>query len=110
LKTLKLKIINKSEEYDDYIYQSTGLFYMIYNNYNLINDLVFKSKCLDKFPLIDDVCVFRSFVSDVETKIKQNNTIKKNKDTELKELYKSLNKCFSYEKPKIQKKISKNRK
>ena len=101
MKTLQLDIINKSEDYSEYIRQSTGLYYKLYNHHELLEDKGFINECKKDFNLLNDVSVIRSITNEVLTKLKQKETIIKNKENELSDLYDKLDNCESFEKPKI---------
>jgi IS605 OrfB family transposase len=96
--TLKLNIINKLDyKIEDYIFQYTGLYYKLYNNFNLAYNKDFKIKCLEKFNLLD-VSIYESCRDDVNIKIKQYNTIILNKEKQIKDIEKQLIKTYKSKK------------
>jgi hypothetical protein len=92
LKTINFKIIKYDKNFDEYIEQSTGLFYKLYNNQFLIkNNLKLKELINKEFWLLNDLYVIRSIISDVETKIEQHKIEIVNKQKQIKEIEKELN-------------------
>jgi hypothetical protein len=91
LKTISFKIIGYDKNFDEYIEQSTGLFYKLYNNQNLLkNKLKLKELINKEFWLLDDLYVIESIISDVVTKIEQHKTEITNKYKKIKEIEKEL--------------------
>lgn len=69
--TFKFKIkhiYDNNNLLDDYIYQYTGLFYKLYNNFELSQDKLFIDDCLEQYPLICKV-VYEYCVIDVKSNI-----------------------------------------
>ncbi len=62
-------------------HQSTGIFYKLYNNAELMDDKAFKKSIIDSNDLID-VSMYDWIVSDVKTKRAQTETVWKNKSIE----------------------------
>jgi len=87
--TKKFKIKYFSKSFDQYIYQSTGIFYKLYNNPELMYDKGFILSLLGEYNLID-VSIYESIRSDVLTKLSQRETDIKNKKSELKRIKKEL--------------------
>ena len=87
--TKKFKIKYFSKSFDQYIYQSTGIFYKLYNNPELMYDKEFILSLLGEYNLID-VSIYESIRSDVLTKLSQRETDIKNKKSELKRIKKEL--------------------
>jgi IS605 OrfB family transposase len=71
-------------------YQSTGIFYKLYNNAELLEDKSFKTELINKSNLID-VSMFDFIVSDVKTKLSQKETNTNKKIIEYDNIIKSLN-------------------
>lgn len=90
--TLKEKIQSTSDEatLKKCGYQSTGVFYKLYNNAELLEDKSFKNEILNKNDLID-VSMFDFLVSDVKTKLSQKETITNKKIKEYDEIICLLN-------------------
>lgn len=62
--------------------QSTGLFYKLYNNAELLEDKGFKKELFSKYNLID-VSMMESIISDVKTKLIKNETFDRKKIVEI---------------------------
>jgi hypothetical protein len=91
LKTISFKLVKYDNNFDEYIEQSTSLFYKLYNNQYLINNKIkLKEIIIKEFWLLDDLYVIRSIISDVETKIEQHKTELLNKQKQIKEIEKEL--------------------
>lgn len=77
--TFKFKIkhiYDNNNLLDDYIYQYTGLFYKLYNNFELSQDKYFIKSCLEQYLLID-CAVYEYCVTDVKANIDSFNELKK---------------------------------
>ncbi len=83
MQTLKEKIYSNSDDdtLKKCIYQSTGIFYKLYNNAELMEDDAFKKNIIKNNDLID-VSMYDWIVSDVKTKRSQTQTIWKKKAAE----------------------------
>jgi hypothetical protein len=91
LKTISFKIKSHDKNFDEYIEQSTGLFYKLYNNQYLVNDKLKLKELINKEFWLLDTIVIISIISDVETKIEQHKTEILNKQKQIKEIEKELN-------------------
>lgn len=90
--TLKEKIHSVSDEttLKKVAFQSTGIFYKLYNNPELLEDKSFKKELISKNDLID-VSMFDFIVEGVKTKLNQYETIRNNKITEYNSIISLLN-------------------
>ena len=86
---LKLNISSNTDFLTEYSKQYTGLFYIIYNNLDLISDKSFKNDCLNKFNLFD-VSMLDSCISEAKIKFDQFETQKSKKIKEIEEIEKIL--------------------
>ncbi len=87
MQTLKEKIhsISDIDTLKRCSYQSTGVFYKLYNNAELMEDFEFKNQIIDKNDLID-TSMYDFIVSDVKTKRSQTRTIWNKKAAEYEEI------------------------
>jgi hypothetical protein len=87
MQTLKAKnkFISHPNILKDASFQSTGLFYKLYNNAELLEDKGFKKELLAKNSLID-VSMLDSIISDVKTKLAQKETYDKKKIAEIEQI------------------------
>lgn len=87
MQTLKEKIYSTSDDstLKKCGYQSTGIFYKLYNNAELMADEAFKKDLIKNSDLID-VSMYDWIVSDVETKRSQTQTIWNKKASEYKKI------------------------
>lgn len=90
--TLKEKKYSVSDEptLKKVAHQSTGIFYKLYNNPELLEDKSFKKELIFKNDLID-VSMFDFIVEDVKTKLNQSETIRNNKIAEYNSIVSLLN-------------------
>jgi len=72
--THNLHIKSISNDYSEYIKQSTGLFYKLYNKAELMADDTFISECLSEFNLIDK-SIYDCVVTDVNCRKNQQEAI-----------------------------------
>ncbi len=87
MQTIKSKItsVSSPEILKNSVFQSTGLFYKLYNNPELLEDKMFKQEMLSKFDLID-VYMFECIVNDIKCKLKQRETFIKKSLAEIKQI------------------------
>ena len=91
MQTLKAKnkFVSHPEPLKDAVFQSTGLFYKLYNNAELLEDKGFKQELLSKNSLID-VSMLESIISDVKTKLAQKETSDNKKLAEIEQIERIL--------------------
>ena len=81
----KNKFVSHPETLKDAIFQSTGLFYKLYNNPELLEDVTFKKELLTKTNFIDS-SMMESIYSSVKTKLLQKETSDKKKIAEIEQI------------------------
>lgn len=91
MKTLKAKnkFVSHPDILKDVIFQSTGLFYKLYNNAELLEDKGFKQELLSENSLID-VFMYECIVSDVKRKLAQKETFDNKKLAEIEQVERIL--------------------
>ena len=91
--TLVYKVISidKPKEFNDIVFDYTGLFYKLYNHFEESEDKNFERECLNKFPLMD-ASIYEFCATDVKMSLESYEEIIKEKQDTIEDIDKEIKK------------------